>query len=137
MPLTDLKIRTIKATSRAQKISDSEGLYLYVTPTGTKSWRFDYRFVDKRFTLTFGKYPEVPLIEARGHRLDAKRKINAGINPAAEKKLSKAVLRVTQQNTFKAIADEWFESKVNLRSEAWRTSKNVFTIFRQGWIIRG
>lgn len=30
MALTDLKIRTINAASQAQKISDSEGLYLYV-----------------------------------------------------------------------------------------------------------
>lgn len=126
MALTDLKIRTIKAASKAQKISDSEGLYLYVTPNGTKSWRFDYRFADKRFTLTFGKYPEIPLIEARGRRLDAKRKINSGINPAAEKKSLNAALRATNQDTFKAIADDWFDSKVNLRSEAWRTSNELY-----------
>lgn len=126
MPLTDLKVKTIKATSHAQKISDSEGLYLYVTPNGTKSWRFDYRFAEKRFTLTFGKYPEVPLVEARGRRLDAKRKISAGVNPSAEKKLSKTILHAIHQDTFEAISTDWFESKVNLRSEAWRSSNELY-----------
>ncbi|MEO6921751.1 MAG: integrase arm-type DNA-binding domain-containing protein [Collimonas sp.] len=126
MSLTDLKIRTLKPTDRAQKISDTEGLYLYVTPNGTKSWRFDYRFTGKRFTLTFGKYPEVSLADARGLRLEAKRKISAGINPSVEKKASKATLRATHQDTFKTISSAWFDSKVNLRSDSWRASNELY-----------
>ena len=126
MPLTDLRVRTIKPLDRAQKISDSDGLYLYVTPKGTKSWRFDYAFAGKRFTITFGKYPEVSLLDARGHRLDAKRRINAGINPAAEKKTAKAVQRANHQDTFKAISDEWFNSKADLRSEPWRVANELY-----------
>jgi integrase len=124
--LTDLKIRTLKSTGHVQKITDADGLYLYVTINGTKSWRFDYRFAGKRFTLTFGKYPEVSLADARGLRLDSRRKIIAGINPSVEKKASKALLREVDQDTFKVISSEWFDSKVAMRSDSWRTANELY-----------
>ncbi|MDR1609211.1 MAG: Arm DNA-binding domain-containing protein [Deltaproteobacteria bacterium] len=48
-----------------------DGLYLYLATSGLKSWRFDYRFEDKRQTLTFGTYPMVSLKEAREKLLEA------------------------------------------------------------------
>jgi len=43
VPLTDTKIRTIKATEKAQKLFDGGGLFLHVSPTGGKLWRLKYR----------------------------------------------------------------------------------------------
>ena len=39
-----------------RKLSDRDGLYLYLSPTGAKSWRYDYRFGGRRYTLTHGGY---------------------------------------------------------------------------------
>ncbi|MDR2199581.1 MAG: Arm DNA-binding domain-containing protein [Deltaproteobacteria bacterium] len=47
MPLNDSFLRNLKPTDKPQKHSDGCGLYLYLAPTGLKSWRFDYRFDDK------------------------------------------------------------------------------------------
>lgn len=37
--LTDLKVRSAKSTDRDWKLSDGEGLFLLVKPTGGKLWR--------------------------------------------------------------------------------------------------
>ena len=63
MPQTEMKIRNAKSKKKPYKISDSEGLYLYVTEAGGKLWRFKYRFDNngqgkKEKLLAFGKYPK-------------------------------------------------------------------------------
>ena len=42
--LTDTALRNAKPRERPYKLGDSRGLYLLVTPSGGKWWRFDYRF---------------------------------------------------------------------------------------------
>ena len=69
MALTDLKVRSIKPTDKAQKISDGAGLILHVTPAGGKYWRFNYRYDGKQKTLSFGVYPQISLSEARKKRI--------------------------------------------------------------------
>ncbi len=66
--LTDIKIKALKPTGKPAKISDGGGLYLYLTPAGSKVWRMSYRVDKKAQTLTFGPYPLVTLAEARCHR---------------------------------------------------------------------
>ncbi len=63
--LNDTKLRSIKAETKAQKFTDGEGLYLYVLPSGGKSWKIDYSFEGKRKTFTLGLYPIVTLASAR------------------------------------------------------------------------
>ena len=57
MPLTDRQIKNAKPADKAYKLTDASGLYLQVTPAGGKLWRFDYAIVNKRKTLSIGKYP--------------------------------------------------------------------------------
>jgi len=72
MALTDLKIKSIKLTSRPQKVPDADGMYLYVTPSGTKPWRMDYAFNGKRLTHTLGKYFYLTLAAVRAKRAEVK-----------------------------------------------------------------
>ena len=44
MPLTDTMLRKLKSDGTPTKLADSEGLYLYLSATGGKLWRMDYRF---------------------------------------------------------------------------------------------
>jgi Arm DNA-binding domain len=71
-PCTDAPQRPLTAdgygSERPYKLGDSRGLYLLVTPSGGKWWRFDYRFGGKRKRLSTGTYPDVALKEARGRR---------------------------------------------------------------------
>src|SRR5450830_412422 len=126
MALTDLKIQSIKATPKMQKISDGNGLYLHVSTSGTKSWRFDYRFGGKRYTLTFGKYPLISLATARIKLSDTKRLLLEGIDPGAILKAKKEKTRAATHDTFQIIASTWYDSKKNNRSEAWREGNKLY-----------
>ena len=126
MALTDLKIQSIKPLDTAQKIVDGEGLYLYVSVTGTKSWRMDYGFGGKRFTHTIGKYPQISLAVARAKRSEVKKMLQDGINPSSEKKVKKAIARADLEDTFNAIATDWYQSKSEIRSEAWRVANTLY-----------
>jgi hypothetical protein len=113
--LTDTQCRKAVARSAPYKLSDEKGLYLYVTPTGFKSWRFKYRFADKdknrEKRLIFGPYPEVSLTEARDKRDAARRLLREGVDPSVEKKQREAAAAVSAGNTFETIASEWHKVK--------------------------
>ena len=61
MPLTDVKIRSAKSHEKNYKLSDSGGLYLEVSATDGKYWRWKYRFAGKEKRLAFGVYSDVAL----------------------------------------------------------------------------
>ena len=106
--LTDLKIKKAKPSDKSFKLFDGGGLFLLITPSGGKLWRLKYRFRGMEKLLTLGKYPNVTLSEAREKRFEAKKKIDAHIDPCEEKK----AVRIEQtENTFLNVAIEW-HSKV-------------------------
>ncbi len=82
--LNDTPIRNVKAGARPVKLSDSGGLCLLVTPTGSKLWRLAYRFAGKQKSLALGAYPFVTLKQARARRDAAKALLaEAGIKVTA------------------------------------------------------
>ena len=126
MALTDLKIQAIKPLDRPQKLVDGDGMYLYVSTSGTKSWRFDYTFGGKRSTLTIGQYPLVKLATARIKRSELKQMLLDGINPSEVKKARKEIARALVEDTFQSIGSDWYESKSERRSDAWRSASNLY-----------
>jgi len=109
--LTDLAIQNEKPTDKPFKISDGGGLHLLVQPDGGRYWRLAYRFAGKQKTLALGVYPAVTLKAARKKAADARALLEAGADPAVERKTSKAVKRLNADNTFEAIGREWWENK--------------------------
>ncbi|MGE4371135.1 MAG: tyrosine-type recombinase/integrase [Burkholderiaceae bacterium] len=87
--LTDSQCRAAKPSEKGRKLFDGGGLHLYISPTGSKTWRLAYRFDGKPQTMSFGPYPDVSLAEARNRRDDAKAKLRDGINPSEHRKPSK------------------------------------------------
>ena len=81
--LTDSQCRSFKPQAKGYKKFDGKGLYLWVTPLGSKLWRQAYRFQGKELTLSWGQYPDVSLAEARAKRDEAKRLLRDGVNPMA------------------------------------------------------
>ena len=68
MPLTDLKIRSLKSEAKPYKATDDRGLYLEVRPNGSKLWRYKYLFLGKDKRIALGCYPDVCLAEVRRKR---------------------------------------------------------------------
>lgn len=66
--LNESKIKAAKPKEKPYKLFDGHGLYLFVTPAGSKSWRMTYRVGGKAQTQTFGAYPLIGLADARAKR---------------------------------------------------------------------
>ncbi|MHB1947072.1 MAG: tyrosine-type recombinase/integrase [Gammaproteobacteria bacterium] len=126
MSLNDLKIKSAKAEEKAYKLSDGEGLYLLVTPSGSKSWRLKYRFGGKEKLLTIGLYPAISLAKARDKKNEARRLLADDIDPGAAKKEKKLSTKGNPDNSFEVIAKEWFEKF----SSKW-SQKHAMRILRQ------
>lgn len=123
MTLNDRQIKNAKPQEKPYKLADGGGLYLYVTPKGTKSFRLKFRFDGKKQVLTIGKYPHVSLSEARAMAETAKTQIAQGINPAAQKQAEKQQAQEAALNTFAAVAKEWHrvhQCSPNHAARIWR-----------------
>ncbi|MEN2747122.1 integrase arm-type DNA-binding domain-containing protein [Sphingomonas sp. T9W2] len=107
MPLTAAQARSAAPTEKAYKLADGGGLYLWVSPTGAKSWRMKYRYGGKEKVLTFGLYGDVSLAEAREMREAAKRTLRANKDPAIEARLEKHRAVAAAGSTFEASARAW------------------------------
>lgn len=108
MPLTDVAIRAAKPREKAYKLADSGGLYLLITPDGGKYWRLKYRFAGKEKLLALGVYPEMRAPAARDARDEAKRLLKEDCDPSAVKQERKRAARMAAENSFEAVAREWF-----------------------------
>jgi hypothetical protein len=116
-PLTDLQVKTAKPREKPYTLADGGGMYLEVLPSGAKVWRMAYRQANgKNMRLTFGKYPEISLMDARQKRMDARKQKAAGVDPAQAKRIEKLTRAMVAANTFEALAREWHENK----SETWK-----------------
>jgi integrase len=129
MALTDTKIRTLKPAAKSYKKSDERGLYLEVYPTGAKQWRFKYSFLEKEKRLSLGAYPEISLAQARKKRDLCRQQLDEGIDPSAERKRAQLIAKLSTANTFKAVADEYIDTK--LRQEG----KAQVTIDKADWLV--
>lgn len=122
--LSDSTIRKAVPQDKPIKLNDGGGLYLVITTTGGKLWRFNYRFLGKQKTLSIGKYPAVTLSKAREKHQAALAMLADGIDPAAAKQQKKVADKVRHDNTLKAVFDEWLGSQkcsaatVNRKSKA-------------------
>lgn len=111
MKLTDIGIRKAKPTPKPYKLADGRGLYLLVNPTGSRWWRFKYRWEGREKLLALGTYPEISLATARSLLEEARALIAAGTDPADARKAAKAANPANSTNTFEAVAREWLELK--------------------------
>lgn len=107
MSLKDSEVRALRPLAAPFKRADGKGLYIEVSPTGSKLWRLKYRHGGKEKRLALGAYPEVSLAEARRRRDEARAKLDRGIDPSFERKQKKATAKVSAENTFEALASEY------------------------------
>lgn len=109
MPLTDTEVRKARPSVKPYRLSDSGSLYLWVTPAGGKLWRWAYKFGGTEKLMSFGKYPEVPLALARERHAEARKLLTVDIDPMAQRKVAKTAEKVAAGNSFRTIAEFWFD----------------------------
>ena len=119
--LTAIAVRQAKPAQANYKMYDGGGLYLLVPSTGRKRWRYDYRFGGKRKTLALGVYPDVTLLDGRKRHQSARQELAAERDPAETKKLEKLAVHTASADSFEAIGSDWFQTKMKLKSDSYRT----------------
>lgn len=127
--LTDVAVHNARARDRAYKLSDGRGLCLLVQPSGSKWWRFRYDWEGKEKMLSMGTYPDVTLADARKRRDEARRKLEGGIDPGAERRLTADA----PERSFEAVAQHYLaglERKVLLKK------RSPATLRKARWTLR-
>lgn len=113
MSLTDIKAKNAKPLKKEYKLTDGFGMFLRVTPKGSKYWQMAYRFEGKQKIFSIGVYPAVSLGDARQRRDEARRLLAQGIDPNAKKQAEVKELKAKRDNTrsFRTVAKAWFSTK--------------------------
>ena len=111
MALTDTLLRNAKPKEKSYKLMDSHGLFLFVSPTGSKLWRFRFWLHDKEGLYSIGDYPLVSLAQARAERDKARALVKQGIHPVRQRQEEQLRQTFAANNTFEAVAREWIEHK--------------------------
>jgi integrase len=124
--LSDAKARNAKPRAKSYKISDGEGLFLVVMPSGSKYWRLRYFHAGKEKLLALGVYPDVSLADARDRRAHARKALAAGNDPAELKREAKRQITLRTANSFEVVAREWLET----RKHKWASSSSRQTTAR-------
>lgn len=125
MSLSDAKARNAKPKTKPYKIADGEGLFLLITPSGSKYWRMRYFFAGKEKLLALGVYPQVTLADARERRAQARKVLAAGNDPGEVKKEAKRVTILKSSNSLEVVAREWFEKQSHKWASATADAKRI------------
>ena len=120
--LSDAAVRQSIPGPKPYKRSDGGGLYLLITPSGGKLWRWKYRYGGKEKVMSFGAYPAVKLATVRSLCRDAQELLASGVDPMAQRKAEKQA----NELTFEVVARKWYE---HWKSE--RTEKHAMDVWRR------
>lgn len=110
--LTDTKLQALRPRDALYRVADMDGLCIEVTPTGSRLWRYRFRFSGKASMLALGEYPLVSLGEARKLRDEARKALAAGVSPVTAAKSRKAMQAERASNTFAAVASEFMAQRI-------------------------
>lgn len=118
--LTDVQCKnaTCPADKKKARFTDAGGLYLEVSPAGSKRWFWKTYANGKEGRMALGSYPAVTLSAARKVRDAAKLQKSGGVDPVQARKAEKLKAIRTDGDTFKAIALEWYAKQAPQWSES-------------------
>jgi integrase len=128
MPLSDATIRNLKPREKAYKVSDFEGLFLLVKPSGSRLWHFKYRIDRKEKLLALGPYPEISLAQARVARDAARSLLAADQDPREVKQDRKRAEKERRGLTFESQAKDY-------ATKATKEGRAVSTQAKTDWLL--
>ena len=95
------------------RLACSGGLYLEISPAGSKRWFWKYRKDGKEGRMALGSYPDVGPKDARKARDAAKLQKSEGRDPVQVRQIEKLKALTPAGDTFKATAEEWYAMKLD------------------------
>ena len=119
---------------KRRRLTDGAGLYLEVSPAGSKRWFWKFYPDGKESRLALGSYPELSLKAARAARDAARKTRQAGSNPVQQRKADKLASTTSSATTFEAVAREFYATKAGAWSATYsarwieRMEKDLFAL---------
>lgn len=129
MPLTDTAIRKARPKEKPYKVADAQGLYLLISPRGSKLWRVKYRMNGIERKLAIGSYPEITLAEARAARDKARKQLSQSVDPNAAKRQDRINAIISAGNSFAIVAEELIDKKA-------KEGLTVPTVEKMRWLLK-
>jgi integrase len=124
--LTPTRIKNAKAKTRLYKLSDGGGLFVEVSPTGQKTWRYQYRFAGVRRDVKIGRYPEIGVADARARHFELRSLLERGLDPAELRRQESAQRRQQARedpgaaDQLEAFSRRWIRERLMTKSESYR-----------------
>ena len=126
-PLTDTAVKNAAPLpDRVRRLFDQRGLYLEISPSGGKWWRWKYRYMGKEKRLSLGVYPEVSLKAARERCDDARRLLRDGVDPGQDRKVAKLKRAQAVEDTFESVGRAWYQKE----SSSWTSKDHAGRVLR-------
>jgi integrase len=118
--LTDAECRNAVCPpgKKLARFWDAGGMYLQVSPAGSKRWFLKYRIGGKEKQLALGSYPAMGLTAARKARDTAKLQKAEGSDPIEARKRKKLQAINPGGDSFRVVALEWYEKQAPQWSDA-------------------
>jgi integrase len=117
VPLTAQQVKNLTCPEGQSQIKRSDGnnLFLLIKKSGSKLWRLRFRYAGKYQEMALGKYPSIPLSEARKLAEEARASLIHGINPMDERRERKRTKNTPKDKSFETIALRWW----NQQKDSW------------------
>jgi integrase len=103
--------------------SDVSGLELRVHPDGVKTWSLRYRIRGEQRRLKLGEYPRLTLAKARQRANVELRKVDAGIDPQAERQAATREAERAKADSIEKLAERFIEEYARPRKRSWRADQ--------------
>ena len=113
MPLTVKEIEAAQPQSKPWKLTDERGLYLLISPNGSKRWHLRYSFQGVKKKISFGPFPDVSLKSARAKRDEARSLVADGVDPLQQRREQKLEAKFASEHNFAAVAREYIAKRAN------------------------
>lgn len=109
--LTELAVKNAKPRATAYRLRDGDGLFLFVPPSGVRSWQFRYELAGRQQTATLGKVDSMSLAEAREKAGEARKLAERGEHVTAAKRVAKAASIAATSATFGPYTEAWVKAE--------------------------
>ena len=133
--LTDNAVKSFVSKAEVgKKLADGGGLFLFITPARSATWRIKYRIAGKEKLYSVGIYPLISLAAARVELYELKSLLLQNKDPMIEKRVNKIIATTNNDNTFKSVSEEWFAFKkkewsdVHYRKSVLAFEKNLYPL---------
>lgn len=123
--MADVVLAALEPEEKEYREADGGGLYIRVTPSGTKSWVLRYKKGSTWAWLAIGRYPMLGAAQARRKASELQEAAEKGEDISKAGRARAQALAEAETATFEGLAGEWYAARRN----AWEpdTAKRVWS----------